>query len=199
MPPATKKKRVAIYYRVSTSSQQEDLQVDELIEYAKFRKLRVVGEYIDKGISGATRRRPALDQMMEACNKGKIDIVLVWAFDRFGRSTKHLVESLELFQSLGIDFVSYQQQIDTSTAAGKLLFTVISAFAEFERNMLSERVIAGQQAAKRRGKHIGRFTDLDKQDQIRQLRKQGKSIRAIATNIPCSTATVQKALKDFHT
>jgi DNA invertase Pin-like site-specific DNA recombinase len=193
------KKRTAIYYRVSTKDQNEDLQVDELREYAKLRKFQVVGEYIDKGISGTTKRRPQLDQMMEAVNKRKVDIVLVWAFDRFGRSTKHLVESLETFNELGVNFISYQQQIDTSTSAGKMLFTMIAAVAEFERSIITERVIAGQQAAKRRGKHIGRFTDLDKQDQIRQLRKQGKSIRAIATNIPCSTATVQKALKDFHT
>jgi DNA invertase Pin-like site-specific DNA recombinase len=192
---ATKPNRTAIYCRVSTSEQNVDLQLDELRDYVKFKKLTVIGEYVDQGISGTKKKRPALDSMMQMVDKGKIDTVLVWKFDRLGRNLVHLVSVAERFRELGVNLVSYQEQFDTSTPIGQVVYTIIAAIANMELEDTRERIIAGQQAAKRRGKHIGRFTDLDKQDRIRQLRKQGMSIRGIAGKIECSTATVQKALK----
>ena len=140
---------VAIYYRVSTTEQKPDRQVRELRRYARKRKFKVQGEYVDK-VSGATRSRPELDRLMEEVRQGKVDVVLVWAFDRFARSTSHLVNTLEEFQALGVDFISYRQQIDTSTPAGKLTFTVLAAIAEFEREIIRERVKSGMAAAKAR-------------------------------------------------
>ena len=127
----------------------------------------------------------------------KVDVVLVWAFDRFARSTKQLIEALEEFEALGVDFIAYQQQLDTTTPAGKLLFTVTAAFAEFERGMIPERVRAGQAAAKVKGKHIGRpfVFKGEKADQIHQLRLDGLSIRAIAKATGASVGTVQGVLK----
>ena len=127
--------RAAIYYRVSTVDQSVDGQIAELREYAEKRGFEVVGEYVDH-CSGAARRRPELDRMMSDVQQRKANIVLVWAFDRFARSTSHLVSTLEKLQSLGVDFVSYRLQIDTSTGAGKLTFKVLAAIAEFEREMI---------------------------------------------------------------
>ena len=143
--------RVAIYYRVSTADQNHDGQVRELREYADRRGLQVVGEYVDTA-SGAKRSRPELDRMLKDVRSRKADIVLVWAFDRFARSTSHLVTTLEEFQALGVDFVSYRQLIDTTTPAGKLTFTVLAAIAEFERELIRERVKAGMAAAKAKGR-----------------------------------------------
>jgi DNA invertase Pin-like site-specific DNA recombinase len=124
-------------------------------------------------------------------------LVLVWAFDRFARSTKQLVEALEEFEALGVDFISYQQQLDTTTPSGKLLFTITAAFAEFERGMISERVRAGQKAAKNKGQHIGRPFEFvgAKAARIRQLRQdEGLSMRAIAAATGASVATVHGIL-----
>ena len=146
--------KVAIYYRVSTAEQKPDRQVRELRRYARKRKFKVQGEYVDK-VSGATRSRPELDRLMETVKTRTVDIVLVWAFDRFA-ATSHLVTTLEEFQALGVDFVSFSQQIDTTTPAGKLTFTVLAAIAEFEREIIRERVKSGMAAAKAKGKHVGR-------------------------------------------
>ena len=182
--------KVAIYYRVSTAEQKPDRQVRELRRYARKRKFKVQGEYVDK-VSGATRSRPELDRLMEEVRQGKVDVVLVWAFDRFARSTSHLVSTLEEFQALGVDFVSYTQQIDTTTAAGKLTFTVLAAIAEFEREIIRERVKSGMAAAKARGKHVGRRRiSMTKQSRARLLRSQGVSYRKIAKELKVSAGTV---------
>ena len=182
--------RVAIYYRVSTSDQSHDAQVRELREYADRRGLDVIDEYVDTA-SGAKKNRPELDRMLKDVRSRKVDIVLVWAFDRFARSTSHLVTTLEEFQALGVDFVSYQQQIDTSTPSGKLTFTVLAAIAEFEREMIRERVKAGMAAAKARGKRVGRRKiPMTVQGRIRHLRATGMSVRKVAEQLGVSVGTV---------
>ena len=183
-----KPNRVALYVRVSTGEQNAEMQVNELTEYAQFRKWEPVETYFDK-MSGAKDKRPALDRLMADARRGKVDIVAVWRFDRFARSTSHLLRALEEFAALGIDFVSLKESIDTSTPTGKIIFTVLGAVAELERSTIRERVIAGQKAAKRRGVRFGRpVADVDTGRALK-LRKQGLSWRDIAeeTGVPKDT------------
>jgi DNA invertase Pin-like site-specific DNA recombinase len=190
------KMKVAIYTRVSTADQNADLQQTELNEYAAFRKWHIAGVYSDV-ISGSKDKRPALDRLMADARRGKFDVVAVWRFDRFARSTRFLLESLELFNGLGIDFVSLRESIDTSTATGKLVFTILGAVAELERSNIRERVVAGQKAAKRRGVRFGRPQVQVDIREIETLRKQGQTWREIALAMGTSEDTllrrVQKA------
>src|ERR1035437_7172498 len=184
-----KPKRVAIYIRISTGDQNADLQRNELPEYCQFRKWQIVETYSDV-MSGAKDKRPALDRLMADARRGKFDVVAVWRFDRFARSTSHLLKALEEFAELGIDFVSLKETIDTSTPTGKLVFTVLAAVAELERCTIRERVIAGQKAAKRRGVRFGRPTVEVDTNAVGQLRKQGLSWRDVAEQlgVPKDTA-----------
>jgi DNA invertase Pin-like site-specific DNA recombinase len=190
------KMKVAIYTRVSTADQNADLQQTELNEYAAFRKWQIAGVYSDV-ISGSKDKRPALDRLMTDAKRGKFDVVAVWRFDRFARSTRFLLESLEMFNGLGIDFVSLRESIDTSTATGKLVFTILGAVAELERSNIRERVVAGQKAAKRRGVRFGRPQVQVNIREIEALRKQGQTWREIALAMGTSEDTllrrVQKA------
>ena len=184
--------RAAIYYRVSTSDQSPQLQIDELREHASARGWTAV-EYLDEGVSGRKHSRPGLDEMMDAGRKRKIDGVLVWKYDRFARSTQHLVAAAQEFASLGVDFVSYTQQVDTTTPMGKLFFTIMAGLAEFESDIISERVKAGMAAAGRKGIHLGRKpATTEQQNKIRDLLAAGCSIRQTAKQCSVSTTTVQK-------
>jgi len=148
--------KIVLYTRVSTCEQKVDMQLSDLRRYSKQRGFDVYKEYSDEGISGTKDRRPALDELMEDARKRKFDAVLCWRFDRFARSTKHLITSLEEFRHLGIEFISYQENIDTSSPLGKAIFTIVSAIAELERNIIIERVKAGIRRAKENGKRLGR-------------------------------------------
>jgi len=148
--------RTAIYLRVSTADQKPDLQFDDLRAYAERAGLDIVHEYLDVAVSGRKQGRPQLDALMQAARNYAFDSVLVWKFDRFARSTKHLLTALEEFDHLGIRFVSIQDQIDTTSPMGKAMFTLIGAMAELESSLISERVTAGMKAAKARGKNLGR-------------------------------------------
>lgn len=177
-----KPKRVAVYIRVSTGDQNADLQRNELTDYCQFRKWEIVETY-DDVMSGAKDKRPALDRLMADARRGKFDVVVVWRFDRFARSTSHLLRALEEFQSVSIDFVSLTESIDTSTPTGKMVFTVLAAVAELERSTIRERVLAGQKAARRRGVRFGRpFVKVDT-DRALKLRKQGLSWRDISAEV----------------
>jgi DNA invertase Pin-like site-specific DNA recombinase len=151
-----KAKRVAIYTRVSTTDQHPAMQERELIEYVRRRNWTVFKKYGDKGISGTVEKRPALDALLGDCRRQKIDIVVVWKFDRFARSLKHLLNALELFRTLGIGFVSCTEAIDTSLPHGEMLFQIIGAIAQWERSLIVERVRAGLEHARSRGKRLGR-------------------------------------------
>lgn len=172
-------KRVAIYTRVSTKDQSHESQWNELDEYCERRALTIVENYSDI-TSGAKDKRPALDRLMSDARRGRFDAVLVYRFDRFARSVTHLLRALEEFSSLGIDFVSLSEAIDTSTPMGKMVFTVLGAVAELERNIIRERVLAGQRSAKRRGIRFGRPEVEVDTSRVARLRKQGLSWRAIA-------------------
>lgn len=148
--------RVAIYARVSTTDKGQDteLQLRPLREYAALRGWTVQAEFIDLGYSGAKVRRPQLDSMMERLHQ--FDMVLVWKFDRFARSTKHLLDALDTFRSAKIAFVSMTEGIDTSSAMGEFVFTVLGAVAQLERSIMVERINAGVKNAKAKGVHCGR-------------------------------------------
>ena len=188
-------KKVGIYSRVSTSEQSVDMQVSDLRRYCEQRGFEIYKRYSDEGVSGTRDKRPGLDQLMSDAQKRKFDVVLVWRFDRFARSTKHLITALEEFKHLGIDFISYQENIDTSSALGKMLFAISSAFAEFERSIIVERIKGGIRRAKEKGKALGRPKELNLDiDEIRSLRGEGLSLRKIAKKVNASPATVYKIL-----
>lgn len=148
--------RTALYLRVSTAEQKPDLQYDELRAYAARTGLEVVQDYCDVGVSGRREGRPQLNGLMSAARNREIDCVLVWKFDRFARSTRHLLAALEEFNHLGVRFISVQDQVDTDSPMGRAMFTIIGAMAELESSLISERVTAGMRAAEARGRHLGR-------------------------------------------
>lgn len=150
------KNRTALYLRISTVDQKPDLQFDGLRAYAQRAGLEIVREYFDSAVSGRRQGRPQLDALMKDARNRAFQCVLVWKFDRFARSTKHLLTALEEFNYLGIRFVSVQDQIDTTSPMGKAMFTLIGAMAELESSLISERVSAGMQAARARGRLLGR-------------------------------------------
>lgn len=186
-------KNAALYARVSTLEQNCELQLQDLRRYASQRFANVY-EYVDLGVSGIQRRRPQLDTLMGDARRRKFDVVLVWKFDRFARSLKHLIDSLEEFRSLGIDFVSFTEGIDTTTSSGQLLFHVVGAVAQFERDLIAERVRAGMAHARAMGKRIGRPRAAVDVEQVVLLRKQGKSLREIATVMSIPVSRVRRAL-----
>jgi DNA invertase Pin-like site-specific DNA recombinase len=195
MPLFGKQKKVAIYTRVSTDEQKTDLQLMDLKEYVQRRRYEIFNFYEDI-VSGAAKERKALDQLMDDAKKRKFDIVLVWKFDRFARSLKMLVDGLALFQELGIDFISYKENIDTTTSMGKLIFNINSAYAEFERDIIRDRVIAGIKAKREKTDIWGRRNIAsDVQIQIQELIKQGESIRQVAKTLHIAKGTVQKYMK----
>ena len=148
--------RTAIYLRVSTADQKPDLQYDGLRAYAMRAGLEIVQDYCDLAVSGRREGRPQLNSLMVAARNHEIDCVLVWKFDRFARSTRHLLTALEEFNHLGVRFISVQDQVDTDSPMGRAMFTIIGAMAELESSLISERVTAGMKAAEARGKHLGR-------------------------------------------
>jgi len=184
---------VALYARVSTLDQSCDLQLQDLRRYASQRFNRLQ-EYVDLGVSGAQRRRPQLDQLLKDAHRRCFDVVLVWKFDRFARSLKHLIDSLEEFRALGIDFVSYTEGIDTTTPSGQLLFHVVGAVAQFERDLIAERVRAGIAHARSIGKRIGRPRAAIDVAAVTRLRGQGMSLRGIARALNIPVSRVRRAL-----
>lgn len=148
--------RVALYARVSTDEQDTDMQLRELRAYAMLRGWTIAAEYVDKGISGTKASRPELDRMMLSSKLGIFDAVVVWKFDRFARSTKHLLTALETFQAHAVAFVSLTEGIDTSSAVGRFVLTVLGGVAELERSILIERTKAGMRNAAAKGVHCGR-------------------------------------------
>lgn len=147
--------RAAIYARVSTFDQEPENQLAELRRYAQARGW-TLAEYVDRGVSGAKDRRPALDQLLADARRRRFDILVVWRLDRLGRNLRHLVMLLEDLQALGIAFVSLAEGIDATTPAGKLQMHILAAIAEFERARIAERVKAGLARVRAAGKRLGR-------------------------------------------
>jgi DNA invertase Pin-like site-specific DNA recombinase len=187
-------KVAAIYARVSTNSgQSPDMQLRELREHCRNRGWKVFEEYVDKGISGAKDSRPALSRLMADAHRLRWKFLVVWKFDRFARSVSHLLRALETFQSLGIEFVSLSEQIDTGTPTGKMVFTVIASVAELERSLIGERVRAGLRNAVVNGKTLGRpalrkwsKTEIKR---LRNERRRGIGYKALAEKYGTSVFT----------
>lgn len=191
-----KPKRVALYVRVSTTGQNTKVQQTELRAYAETRGWTVARVYTDQ-ISGAVHNRPALQELMKDCNRRKVDIVLVWKFDRFARSLRHLVTALEDFRRLRIDFVSATEGVDTTSPSGELVFQIFGAIAQFERALISERVKAGIAEARRNGRQLGRPPIKKLSDaeiaKIRAARLKGVTLRKLATQYGASLWAVHQA------
>jgi DNA invertase Pin-like site-specific DNA recombinase len=188
--------RAAIYARVSTDGQTTDNQVIALREIAGRRGWDIVEVYTDQGISGANGRdkRPGFDRMLKDANRRKFDVIMAWAVDRMGRSLRDLVDSIEHLEAVGVDLYLDQQSIDTTTPAGKLLFQVTGAFAEFERSMIRQRVNAGLARARAQGKHLGRPRIAQKTEQaIRDTLASGSiGMLKIAAAFGVGSGTVQR-------
>ena len=187
--------RAAIYARVSTDEQTVATQVGELTKYAELKGWTDLKIYVDEGISGTKISRPQFDKMLQAAEAGEIDVVMVWRFDRASRSTRHLLSLLDDLQKWGVDFISIKEQIDTSTAAGKLMFTMISAFAQFERDVISDRTKAAMSRLKSQGKHIGRSRAIDYAEVIR-LNEDGLTAPEIAQRLGISKSHCRKIVRE---
>ena len=184
--------RAAIYARVSTlnAGQDPSMQTRELGEYCQRRGWQVHDVYVDNGVSGKKDSRPQLNRMTQDAHERRFDVVVVWRFDRFARSVSHLLRALETFSALGVQFVSLSEQVDTSTPTGKMVFTVLGAVAELERNLIVERVRAGLRHARAKGKRLGRPKKSVDRAQIASMRTSGASWRIIAHTMGVSVGTV---------
>jgi DNA invertase Pin-like site-specific DNA recombinase len=183
--------QAAIYGRVSTlTNQSTEMQVRDLRQLADRRGFEVLHEYLDEGFSGAKSSRPALDKMLADAKRGKFRILLVWKLDRLGRSLAHLVRLLEDLRACNVEFVSFSEGLDFTTTTGKLLYQMLSAFAEFERDCIRERVRAGMRKARAKGKRIGRppRTQLSPEDR-----------KSIAAAYWCQKASFRQLAKRFDT
>ena len=189
--------RCAIYARVSTLDKGQDvtMQTTELREYALRRGWEIVGEYVDEGQSGAKESRPALNRLMADAKTRKFDAIAVWKLDRFGRSLKHLLTALADLESLGVTFVSLRDGFDLSTPSGRLMFQIIGAMGEFERNLIRERVRAGMAHARSKGKPVGRSARVLDMYAVQARRANGESLRSIARDLRVSPALLVKRSK----
>lgn len=185
--------RTALYARVSTNGQDTDLQLREFREFCQRRDWSVAGEYIDQGISGSKDRRPELDRLMADAKRRKFDCIVVYRYDRFARSLRHLVNALEEFRALGIDFVSIHEGVDTSTPNGRLIFGIFASIAEFERELIRDRVRSGMRSAKARGRKIGRPRTAVNACEIDRLRSQGASWTTVCAKTGLSAGTAKRA------
>lgn len=193
--PRTTVVRAALYGRVSTRGKGQDLglQMDDLRALAAQRGW-IATEYTDEGWSGSKKSRPALDRMMQDVRDGRIDAVVVWRFDRFARSLRDLVTALEEFRTLDVAFLSHHEAIDTNTPVGRMVFHMVAALAEFERELIRERVQAGVDRARAQGKRLGRPPDhiLDLRT-ISELLRAGTSLRGIARALGAPLTSVRRA------
>ena len=187
--------KVAVYLRVSTTDQSTELQRKDLLKYVEARGLEVYSVYEDKA-SGTNDRRTNLKRLLDDASKRKFDIVLCWKLDRFFRSLKDLINTLQFLNDSGILFISYKDNIDMTTASGKLMLHILAAFGEFEASLIKERVIAGIKNAQSKGVKLGRPKKPCDVDEILKLKKQGLSIRNIATELGLSAGMVQRAIEN---
>jgi DNA invertase Pin-like site-specific DNA recombinase len=173
------------------------MQTRELEQFAQTRGWRIVDSFLDTGVSGAKDSRPELNRLMADAHKRRFDIVCCWRFDRFARSVSHLLRALETFKALGIDFVSFSEQMDTSTPTGKMVFTVLGAVAELERSLIIERVKAGLRNARARGKRIGRPRIVVNGLLVKALRDAGRSWSEVCRETGLTKGTAQRSVSSL--
>ncbi len=189
------KKTVAIYARVSTDKQKVDMQLRELEDFVKRSGWQIYRKYIDQGYTGTNMNRPAFIEMKSAARKRNFNILLVWKLDRLSRSLKDLINTLDELGALGIDFISYDNNLDTSTPTGKLVFQIIGAVAEFEKDIIRERVIAGLNNARSKGKRLGRPGVPDELlEKAKALREEGLSFRKIGKELGVDEGAFRKRI-----
>jgi len=188
-------KRAALYCRVSTIDQHPETQRNELRQFAANKGFQVVGEYIDHGYCGARARRPELDHMMEDARRHRFDVLLVWSCDRLARSTKHLLQTIDELNGMGVQFLSQREAIDTEGPLGRAILVIVSAIAELERCLIVERVRAGMRRARLEGRQIGRARlDVNRQQVIAD-RRSGMSLTQVARKHGISRASVCRLMK----
>ncbi len=187
--------KTAIYARVSTNGHGQDptMQTRELLEFCQRRQWEVSAEYVDTGVSGSKERRPALDRLWADARKRQFDAVVVYRYDRFARSLRQLVNALAEFDALGIHFVSLHEGVDTSTPNGRLVFGIFASIAEFERELIRDRVRSGLAAARAKGKKLGRPRVSVDACKVATLRAQGLSYAAIAGTLSVGEGTIRRA------
>jgi DNA invertase Pin-like site-specific DNA recombinase len=191
-------KLVALYARVSTNDKGQDpeLQLQPLREYALRTGWTVVGEYVDRGVSGSKESRPELNRLLEDAKTGAFNVVAVWKFDRAARSVVHLHKILQTLKALDIAFASVTEQADTTTPAGKMMFTILGAFAEMERELIGERVKAGMRNAKSKGIQLGpKPIEIDL-TRVHIMKAEGKSAREISRALDISVTTIRRRLQE---
>jgi DNA invertase Pin-like site-specific DNA recombinase len=191
-------KKVCIYARVSTDKQTTENQLNELRALATRMGYTVVQEYVENGISGAKSRtdRPFLDSMLKDAVRGRFDMVMCWSIDRLGRSLQNLVEILNELQQIKVDLYFLQQGMDTSTSSGRMMFSIFGALAEYERNLIRERVMAGLETAKSRGVKLGRPSKMNDgmKNAVQLLREKGMGIKQISKQLQIGVGTVYSVL-----
>lgn len=195
-----KPKRVALYARVSTHEKGQDpeTQLRQLREYAELRGFDTVGEYVDVG-SGRSEDRPEYKRLLQDARRRRLDVVLVWRYDRFARSTQALIDGLKEFQALGVDFISYQENVDTTTPQGEMVYGFLASIAQFESALISERVKAGMARAKAEGKRVSRPRISETvQGEIRSLHKAGVSVNQISKRLGVSYGTAWNYTRPGH-
>ena len=187
---------VAVYCRVSTTDQSCELQLRELQEYATRRGWEIVAEFVDSGWSGAKASRPELDRLMRDAALRRFDVLLVWKLDRFGRSVLNLSQALAALDSYGVRFIAVSQGVDTdaSNPTSRLLLNILSSVAEFEREMIRERVAAGVRNARAKGKQVGRKRAVFDQSRVMGLCQAGSSVRQIAEALGMSRSVIHRAI-----
>ena len=191
-------KRAALYMRVSTVDQHPETQLHDLRQMAGQRGYEIVAEITDR-ISGVKARRPGLDQLRKEARRGRFDVLLVWASDRIARSVRHFLETIDELNRLGIEFVSFREQIDTGGPLGRAIVVIIGAIAELERNLIIERVRAGMRRARLEGRPIGRKPlDLDHIAILRD-RQRDQSLGQLAKSYRVSRTTIHRVLREHAT
>jgi len=188
--------RAAIYARVSTFDQNVSMQIADLRKLAAQRGFSIFREYVDEGQSGGKTSRPMLDEMLNDAKRGRFQIVLVWKLDRLGRSTSHLISLLEDFKAWRVQLISFGEGLDFTSTAGKLFYTLLGAFAEFERDTIRERVRAGLRHARARGKTLGRPRKAVDGPRIAKLRQSGLSWRKISAEVRVPVESARRAYQN---
>ena len=189
-------KRAALYIRVSTLDQHPETQLHDLRQFASQRGFQIVQEYVDHGFCGARARRPALDKMMEDARRHHFDVLLVWSCDRLARSTKHLLQTLDELNGMGISFLSQREAIDSEGPLGRAIIVIVSAMAELERCIIIERVRAGMRRAKIEGRRIGRAPLNVNRVALLRDRERGMSLNQLAKAHGISKASVCRVLRE---